>query len=153
MHMHIRMNLDNQTTLVCTAIIEGQAKSIFLTWKQCAKGIPNQIHEEKWGQMHCQTIFLLNKWGEVGEGGSGVLTLFSNRFYTVLETLAYCAYCLYSWSNFIITLAIRVFLEQFYYYLTKIIFFCRGLLHYIVGFLSLEVMVWHTNKIIFSFFK
>jgi len=31
MHMHIRMNLDNQTTLVCTAIIEGQAKSIFLT--------------------------------------------------------------------------------------------------------------------------
>jgi hypothetical protein len=31
MHMHIQMNLDNWTTLVCTAIIEGQAKSIFLT--------------------------------------------------------------------------------------------------------------------------
>jgi hypothetical protein len=69
------------------------------------KEFQNQIHEEKWGQMHCQTIFLLNKWGEEGreaeeKGNRAVLTLFSNRFYTVLEALAYCAYCLYSWSSF-----------------------------------------------------
>jgi hypothetical protein len=31
MHMHIQMDLDNRTTLDCTATIEGQAKSIFLT--------------------------------------------------------------------------------------------------------------------------
>jgi hypothetical protein len=71
MHMHIQMNLDNWTTLVCTAIIEGQAKSIFLTWKQCAKRIPNPNTWREMGTNALPNYFLIKQIGGGREGGRG----------------------------------------------------------------------------------